>query len=430
MNERYLGTSPVETFVDHGAILKEQLESGKTDRFDAGSVALLRHIAERKDQSTILQRVIDTGIVGMKSFGSKVAGALGAHGAGVVGGAHAARTLSEYLSERFTLDPADVKAIPNTTAKAVEGAFGSVVEGIDPSIVQTSKETAGAVASFFNGVAGRAREFVVDSGGGDALKVGDRTLTAVTEAVSTGTSRGVDVAVESINSNLVQPTIDVTSDTVGTLSYLPSAAIGYMIASGIVGGTAGVVEQIRNESGFAHVSELITHSRESHMREHAEKDDPRVKLIAEFKRCAQPSENKKLKFTQAQWLLFAAETRNAKCSLLRAKIQAPEIVLDEEKTVIEKKQRIVDSIILNTQSGLAEADRELATLILAQFEQMVTQATDPIEAAHAQEQVLSKKILKYSQIFVRSGLTATGMPTLWRAFKRSARFAGKMILPI
>jgi hypothetical protein len=214
------------------------------------------------------------------------------------------------------------------------------------------------------------------------------------------------------------------------LSYLPSAAIGYLLASGFVGGTAGVVEHMRHERSFAHILELISRCKETYAGEVGSENDPRVLLIAEFARSSQQGELKKLNLTQAQWLTFAAETRKAKCSLLREKTRAPEIVLDEEKTVIEKKQRVIDSIVLNRQSDLAQADRELATIILAQFEKSVAQAIDPIDAAHAQQQELSKKIVKYSGIFVRSGINATGLPTLWRGFKRSVKFVGKVLLPI
>jgi hypothetical protein len=39
---------------------------------------------------------------------------------------------------------------------------------------------------------------------------------------------------------------------------------------------------------------------------------------------------------------------------------------------------------------------------------------------------MKRKILRYSETFVGSGINATGMPTLWKAFK----IAAKVVLPI
>lgn len=79
-----------------------------------------------------------------------------------------------------------------------------------------------------------------------------------------------------------------------------------------------------------------------------------------------------------------------------------------------------------TQAVLAEEDRDLAGNILTLYDKRLTADMNPLEKKNALENTVKRKILRYSETFVGSGINATGMPTLWKAFK----IAAKVVLPI
>lgn len=429
MNEAPRG---IEVRPDHVKILTEQIESGTTTHFDAGLTRLIKEISENGDKSAALRSLVNTGIVTFKSLGSKAIGVLGALEAGSLGSAYFSEKTASYLSDKLIVDASAVKSIPGVATEAVKEAAGKVAENIDPDLVEAAKETTkqmkGVFSSFFN----KARDLVSGNGGEEIVNSGAEATKAIKSAVSETASQGIDSTVEGINNVVIKPAVESASDIVGWASYLPSAAIGYFLTSGIVGGAAGVIQEKRQENSFSFFTDLINQVNTFDIDKNPEvfEDDPRVKLIVEFKRISESPDKTKYHFTKQEWLQFAAATREAKCSLLRSKTRAPQIILAEEQPALDRKARAIEGIIFNTQSKLAEADRELATKILIQFDDRMTTEMEPLEKEVALENTFSRKILKYSKTFVKSGINATGLPFLWKGLKTSVKVASKIILPI
>ena len=406
-----------EVTIDHVGILTKQLESGESSHFDTGFVDLLEEVNANKDKSAIAHSLINTGIISFKTLGSKAVGILGGIEAGVLGQQYFTNKAQAYLSERLLLDPTTVKAIPGHAMEGAKEAVHSVTKDIDPAIVEAAKKTTGQFKDAFHSLGNLFGHHPIEKGA---------------EIVKSGAAHGVDVSVEGINHTVIQPAIESASDAVGWTSYLPSAAIGYLLASGFAGGVAGVIQERREKNSFAHYSDLIAEVNSFKPEDNpvSFEQDPRVKLAVEFKRISETPDKTKYSFTKEEWLLFAAGAREAKCSLLRSKTRAAEITLPEEHPVLERKVRAIDGIMLNEQSQLAEADMELAKNILVQFDTRLTQEMSPLEKENALQNTVSRKILRYSKTFVKSGLNATGIPTLWKATKLSLKVARKVILPI
>jgi hypothetical protein len=417
----------IEVKPDHIKVLTQQLESGETSHFDQRLVTLLKEVNGNDDKSAISRSLINAGIITFKSLGSKAIGILGAMEAGTLGSEYFTHRASQYLSDKFTIDPATVKAIPGHAVETVKETAGKVADKIDPDVVEATKQTAAQFKGFFNGLFQKAHDAV----GPDVAEAGKMTTDAIKDVVTDASSHGVDATVDGINHMIVQPAVEGTSHIVKLASFLPSAAIGYFLTSGIAGGTAGVIQEMRQENSFSHFEELINEVNSFDINNNPEvfEDDPRIKLVVEFKRISESPDKTKYHFTKEEWLRFAAATREAKCSLLRSKTRPSQITLPEEKPFIERKQNVIDSVILNTQAELAEADRELATRLLVQYDNRLTEEMEPLEKENALENMMSRKILKYSKTFVKSGINATGLPILWKGFKTSAKIARKLILP-
>ena len=417
-----------EVTPDHIKILNSQIESGETSHFDDRLIDLIKEINGNDDKSAIVRTLIDTGVITLKSLGSKAIGILGAMEAGAIGSKFFTQQASQYLSDRFVLDSAVVKTIPGNTLDAVKEAADSAANSIDSNAVEAAKMTANQVKGFFKG----ALDLVTDNVDPDVIEAGRQTAGAIKGAVSEGAAFGVDTTVEGINHAIVNPAIEGTSHLAGWASYLPSAAIGYFLTSGFVGGATGVFQEMRQENSFSHFKELIDTVNSFDIDNNPEvfENDPRIRLVVEFNKISNSSDKTKYHFTKQEWLQFAAAVREAKCSLLRSKTRAAQIIDDEERPFQERKQRSIDNIILNTQAELAAADRDLAMRLLVQFDTRLTEEMGPLEKEVALENMMGRKILKYSKTFVKSGINATGLPMLWRGFKASAKFAAKVVLPI
>jgi hypothetical protein len=305
---------------------------------------------------------------------------------------------------------------------------GEITKNIDSNTIDAAAATNNMFLDFFRKGAQGIHDLISQSGGEEALKKGAEAAKVIQNVASQGTAHGVDATVDGINHMVVQPAVEGASEVVGWTSYLPSAAIGWILASGFTGGLTGVIRENKERNSFSHYASLIdeVHNFKPENNPQSFENDPRVKLAVACKQISNEPDKTKYSFTKEEWLVFAAATREARCSLLRSKTKAAQITINEETSAIERKTRVVESIVFNTQAALAEEDRDLAGNILTLYDKRLTADMNPLEKKNALENTVKRKILRYSETFVGSGINATGMPTLWKAFK----IAAKVVLPI
>ncbi len=411
----------LEVQESHVRVLTEQLETGSTSHFDAELVSLLQEISESKEKSRIASTLVNTGLVTLRSVGSKIAGIFGALEAGIQTKQYVAREASEYLSEHMYLTSDSVKSLPSKAATSITETAQEAEKHMHPDVAGGFRDLFGAIKDTVKDITGATKDTIEGAGGKEMLD-------ATKEAIVSGTGKGVDSTVDGVN-QLLHPAIDAASETAGWTSYLPAAAIGYMLASGIVGGIAGVLKERKDRNSFDHVKPLIdrvwTFNKENV--ENSEQD-PRIELVVVFNQMKNEPNKSKYSLTKEEWLLLATATREARCSLLREKTKAPEITLGIEKKSLETKSDIVERIISNTQYSLAEEDMNLAREILVQYDNRLTQDMQPLEKQNALENKMSRKIVRYSKTFVQSGLKSTGLPTLWKGVKIPLKL-GRRLLP-
>jgi hypothetical protein len=406
------------------ALLLEQLEKGEATHFDARLVESLDAVKSNKDKSRILSFLIDKGLITLRSLGSKVAGVYGALEAGAMSQKYFAQRASQYLSDRFLIDPASVKALPSQAANSVSEAARSATEGMNPAVVNDFKDMFRSAKDALGDAAKATKDMITDAGGGDILKSGADILTSAKDAISSGTSKGVDATVDQVNQVVIQPTIDTTAEAAGWTTYLPAAAIGYLVTSGVVGGVAEVMKERKEETSFTRVQALI--DKVWNFDPH-EEPDPRLELIGTFKEISDSPDKKKYSFSKEEWLRFAAAAREARCSLLRDKTKAPEITLGIEKKGLEKKAAATE-LIIKAQEALAQEDIAFATEILAQYDEGLERDLQPFERRRALEKKLGSKLARYTKAFAHGALQGTGLPVVWKGVKMTAK-AGRRLLP-
>lgn len=425
---------------DHASILAEQLESEEVGHFDQELVELLRAINENPDKSSILRSLIDAGLISLKSVGSKLVGVVAGYGGAKLGFIYVKGVASEYLSNKFLLKSETIRSLPNEAVGAVHKAVENAATHVDPGMLDAAKNAFGLIKRGAGAVADKIGDLV----GTNVVHAGTSAINNAKQTMNDVVGQNIDRTVDGINRTVFRPTIDAVSDLAGVTSYVPAGVIAYLIASSLTGGTAAVIREMRRENSFAGLKPLIDavnnyDSDEASVEDHNESEaanqtdeDPRIELIATFKRISEAHDKNKYSFTKEEWLAFAAATRKARCSLLREHTHPSRITLEEQQPVLDNVERVVDGIIKTQAKAaeIAEIDRAYALEILAQYDRIISEDIMPSERRHELENRIGPKIMRYAEIFTRSGIKATGLPSLWRATKFGLKVARKAVLPI
>lgn len=441
------GSTTTEQELDHASILTAQLESGETSEFDAEIIALLEAIEDDPDKSSILRYLIDTGLITLRHIGSKATGLLTGYGTARLATSYVRHLASEYLSDRFLLKASSVKTLASQAASETAGAVQNVASNaathVDPGALGMFK---GAFDALKKG-ADTVTHGVKDILGTNVVNKGAELIGNAKNSVSDVVGQNLERVTSSANHNIIRPTIDAVSGAFANVTtWVPAGIIGYILGSGAIGGTIAVVQEKRKKNSFAFYEPLMErvmnypdHENGRDEDENIEDpgavdQDPRVELIHAFNQILEEPDKSKYHFTKEEWLRFAASVREARVSLLREKTESPDVAIPELTTGLAKQEKIVDDIAWNRftkqQAGLAEADSNLAADILTQYDRALEKDLSPVERRYAAENTSFKNLARYSKTFVRGGIKATGLPTIWKAVKLGAKVVRKAVLPI
>lgn len=215
--------------------------------------------------------------------------------------------------------------------------------------------------------------------------------------------------------------------TAGLVSYPFMAVGGYLGSSFVIGGSIGVLREIKKSAGFEQIAPFVERSEKmiSNGVKNEDGTDPRHDLIVLHKKISEDPRRMGHKLANEEWMILSAAVRRARVDILREKTRTPDIILSPNARREMKTQSQVVGRIIENSEGIADADMEMAVSILAQYDTMLDRDTDRTDRDFVNYNASYYKSIRYSQAFVREGVRGTGLPLVVKSLQRILNVAVK-----
>ena len=264
-------------------------------------------------------------------------------------------------------------------------------------------------------------------GGGVAAEFGSG---AISEKITAWASAQLVEKLGSIwaQADSLQDFLAAVSAVSETLSKIPLGIAGYLGASMATGAGLEMMREYRRSGDFATLQEYMDKSRGLIRDEEGQSADrdPRLDLIALQRMIAEdPNQLGYDAVDNAEWMNFVGAVREAKISLVRDKLQLPEVVRDP--AILKSLELDVARIekFLIGQERLTEVDMDAVTQILERFECVIEPQVAESQQRLEKYSGIIAKIRRYGGAALNGALNGTGLPTLWKMAKFTTRAATK-----